>query len=267
MSKKVLKDKISKVNINKNNNIINNKNNNIINNKNNNTNINIKNNNTNINIKNNNTNINIKNNNTNINIKNNNTNINSKHNNTNIKNEIINTIEEKYTIQNIKINYNGSRKNKYNDLKNLSNPLSQFERKVASSIYEKYFKNNSSLENNNKSQIDKKQFMKKIFMIKDSIHTNIDELKIELENIEKANKAYESNPNLYKNKKTEYGYPDKYRCLYVRYEKHKYFRCKCGISEKDPDKTFCSRHYLLDNHCINEYLKLKSQIKSSINKK
>tara|TARA_B100000927_G_C16284840_1_gene397076 strand:- start:64 stop:726 length:663 start_codon:yes stop_codon:yes gene_type:complete len=178
-------------------------------------------------------------------------------------NKINNTIEDKYLIQNIKINYKGTRKNKSNDLINLSSPLSKFEKSVAVSIYDKYFKNNYLLKENKELKIDKNDFMNKLFMPKQSIHTNIDELKIELDKIEKANKAYEANPALYKNKKTEYGYPDKYRCMYIRYDKHKYYRCKCGVSNDDPDKTFCSRHYLIDNYHINEYLKLKLEIEKS----
>ena len=178
-------------------------------------------------------------------------------------NKINKTIDDKYAIQNIKINYKGTRKNKSNDLINLSSPLSKFEKAIAVSIYDIYFKNNSLLKENKELQIDKKDFMNKLFMPKQSIHTNIDELKIELDKIEKANKVYEANPTLYKNKKTEYGYPDKYRCMYIRYDKHKYYRCKCGVSNDDPDETFCSRHYLIDNCHINEYLKLKSEIEKS----
>ena len=188
---------------------------------------------------------------------------NSNINNINNTNKINKTIDDKYAIQNIKINYKGSRKNKSNDLINLSSPLSKFEKSVAVSIYNKYFKNNSILKENKELKIDKKDFMNKLFMPKQSIHNNIDELKIELDKIEKANKAYEANLSLYKNKKTEYGYPDKYRCMYIRYDKHKYYRCKCGVSNDDPDKIFCSRHYLIDNCHINEYLKLKSQIEKS----
>ena len=178
-------------------------------------------------------------------------------------NKINNNIDDKYAIQNIKINYEGTKKNKSNDLINVSNPLSKFEKAVAVSIYDKYFKNNSLFKENKELKIDKKDFMNKLFMPKQSVHTNIDELKIEFDKIEKANKAYEANPTLYKNKKTEYGYPDKYRCMYIRYDKHKYYRCKCGVSNDDPDKTFCSRHYLIDNSHINEYLKLKSEIEKS----
>tara|TARA_B100000902_G_scaffold222148_1_gene211069 strand:- start:4532 stop:5161 length:630 start_codon:yes stop_codon:yes gene_type:complete len=191
-------------------------------------------------------------------------NINNSNSNTiNNTNKINNTIDDKYAIQNIKINYKVTRKNQSNDLINLSNPLSKFEKSVAVRIYDKYFKNNSLLKENKELKIDKNDFMNKLFMPKQSIHTNIDELKIELDKIEKANKAYEANPTLYKNKKTEYGYPDKYRCMYIRYDKHKYYRCKCGISNDDPDETFCSRHYLIENYHINEYLKLKSEIEKS----
>lgn len=185
-------------------------------------------------------------------------------------NSINTTVDNRYTIKNIKINYNHNSVDN-NDTVNFSKKISQFEINVALYIHKKYFdnKNRNVKNNNHKSKpkeseskiIAKDAYLNKLFMFKKYHHSNIQQIKIELKEIESANQAYNEDPKCYLNKKTEFGYPDKFRCNFIRYDKHKFSRCKCKITNDDPENMFCTRHYLVENEHINEYLKLKSEVK------
>ena len=188
--------------------------------------------------------------------------------------------KKKYSIQNVIINNNLSKtKVNTNELISLSNKCNKFEMIIGKYIFNKYIyeikdkcdenngdkkikkeKNKEKNDNSEKKKLTKEDFMNKIFLLKKGIESNLLELKNELKEIKLADEVYKKNPKLYINKKTEFGYPDKFRCNFIRYNKHKYYRCKCKISEDDKDKMFCSRHYQEDNIHINNYIKLKNMV-------
>tara|TARA_B100001093_G_scaffold358496_1_gene343082 strand:- start:13 stop:618 length:606 start_codon:yes stop_codon:yes gene_type:complete len=188
--------------------------------------------------------------------------------------------KKKYSIQNVIINNNLSKtKVNTNELISLSNKCNKFEMIIGKYIFNKYIyeikdkcdenngdkkikkeKNKEKNDNSEKKKLTKEDFMNKIFLLKKGIESNLLELKNELKEIKLADEVYKNNPKLYINKKTEFGYPDKFRCNFIRYNKHKYYRCKCKISEDDKDKMFCSRHYQEDNIHINNYIKLKNMV-------
>ena len=200
-------------------------------------------------------------------------------------------LKKKYNVQNVIINNNLSKtKVNTNELISLSNKCNKFEMIIGKYIFNKYIneikdksdenksdenksdenksdenksdenKSGEKNDNNKKNKITEESFMNKIFLLKKGIESNLLELKNELKEIKLADEVYKNNPKHYINKKTEFGYPDKFRCNFIRYNKHKYYRCKCKISGEDKDKMFCSRHYLEDNIHINNYIKLKNMV-------
>lgn len=95
-----------------------------------------------------------------------------------------------------------------------------------------------------------KKFKLNFYFTKANLITQYDIIKTDVFDIKKANMLYFRYPELEKKKtRTEYGYPDKYRCNFIRMNKHKMSRCKSKITDDEEfsDGMMCSKHLGIDN--------------------
>jgi hypothetical protein len=83
-----------------------------------------------------------------------------------------------------------------------------------------------------------------------------DIIKDDLQTMEIANKAYESNPKAFKI--SNFGIPpDVLRCSFIRKHHHRYYRCKKRISSNDSD--VCKKHEECENIYYDKYNELLEQ--------
>ena len=133
----------------------------------------------------------------------------------------------------------------------LNNFIKQFniyEDKVMKYMYKKYIKE--------KSDINYNDFKKKIYGIKrERIINQFELLKVELNNIKKANLVYNKNK---KNDiiidKTEFGYPDALRCHFIINHKNNFTRCKHKVIDGDEHNEFCMKHNRMENFYYDKYI-------------
>ena len=112
----------------------------------------------------------------------------------------------------------------------------RLETQVANQIYDKYFKALSATCGN------REEFMDKIMPHKVGKLAQDDIVREELETIARADECYEDDPELYPDKRTEYGYPDQFRCNFIIYRRNRFSRCSNVISKEDPDDLYCCKH-------------------------
>ena len=85
-----------------------------------------------------------------------------------------------------------------------------------------------------------RDYMNKVFM-------SLAELTIknELAELRRATEVYEEDPKRYPALKTEFGYPEVFRCKHICFHKNKYWRCKQKKNKGDAD--YCTIHLHVAN--------------------
>jgi len=116
--------------------------------------------------------------------------------------------------------------------------------------------------NNKKERVD--CIMSKLFIRKSANLDSRETLLEDYKNIEKADKLYANDLKKYPNGQTEYGYPDVLRCKFIIYNRHRFERCLCKVSNKCDDGLYCSRHVDEDNIYEEEYENLLMDLESEI---
>ena len=76
-------------------------------------------------------------------------------------------------------------------------------------------------------------------------------IKNELDEIRRATELYDENPDRYPALKTEFGYPDAFRCKHICCQKNKYWRCKQKKNKGDAD--YCTQHLVIPNTYAETY--------------
>lgn len=105
------------------------------------------------------------------------------------------------------------------------------------------------------------RYVNRLFIKKRAYITQHEVLVKELSDIANADKLYADNPDYYPTQYTEYGYPDEYRCNYIRKDsgKHKLYRCSKKIALPNSE-YYCTKHIMEKNCFIDEYNKLASAL-------
>lgn len=137
---------------------------------------------------------------------------------------------------------------------NLAAVVHQLETLVVTQIYNKYFSDFSA------TCGDRSEFIDKIIPHKVGKLSQDDIVLEELETISRADECYADDPELYPDKRTEYGYPDQFRCNYIIYRRNRFNRCSNMISKDDPDNLYCCKHS--SEYC--EYADSYNQIKERL---
>jgi hypothetical protein len=88
--------------------------------------------------------------------------------------------------------------------------------------------------------------------------TLMESIKQEHNTIKRATELYTANPEHYKNCKTEYGFPDQFRCQYIT--KHNKYIARCALKKSADDINYCTRHKYSINAKAAEYLQLINQL-------
>lgn len=106
------------------------------------------------------------------------------------------------------------------------------------------------------------KYNKSFYYTKPGLIMQIDLIKKDINDIKKANMLYFKYPELEKKQqKTDYGFPDKYRCNYIRLKNHKIQRCKNKISEEDVNDLMCLLHINTENTYKDKYYKMYNKYK------
>lgn len=124
---------------------------------------------------------------------------------------------------------------------------------------------NTAASNNDKLY---KEFSTRFYYTKKTLITQDDIIKKDISDMRKANILYLKYPELDITKtKTDFGYPNKYRCNFIRISKHKMLRCKNKISDTDNDGVIscimCTMHLYSDNTYRDQYYKLYNKLINS----
>ena len=130
-------------------------------------------------------------------------------------------------------------------------PCKVFERRYAQYLFTKHIVP-SLAPPNIEPEMDR--YMGLIFIKKKSFISQHEYLRQEIDDIRRADIAYNAHPEDFPNHKTEYGYPDKFRCNYINlYKHHKLSRCAVKITAGD--EFYCKRHGTEPNKHIQDYQK------------
>lgn len=135
--------------------------------------------------------------------------------------------------------------------------------------------NLSKIKKEEKIKLERDKFKNEFFINKPQIINQEQQIRIDIDDIKKANDIYEKYPDYEKKvTKTVYGYPDRYRCNYIILNKHKYYRCKAKVLiDKDTKEQinnnlpieeyndliyeeYCSHHINNENTNLDTYIKL-----------
>jgi hypothetical protein len=116
-----------------------------------------------------------------------------------------------------------------------------------------------------------KEFCKRFYYTKKALITQDDIIKKDISDMRKANILYLKYPELdITRTKTDFGYPNKYRCNFIRINKHKMLRCKNKIADTDDNTNdglnsciMCSKHLYSDNTYREQYYKLYNKLINS----
>jgi hypothetical protein len=127
--------------------------------------------------------------------------------------------------------------------------------------------NDTTTSNNDKLY---KEFCTRFYYTKKALITQDDIIKKDISDMRKANILYLKYPELdITRTKTDFGYPSKYRCNFIRISKHKMLRCKNKISDTNDDNNglnsciMCSKHIYSDNIYREQYYKLYNKLINS----
>lgn len=141
----------------------------------------------------------------------------------------------------------------YEYLKEVCDTISAIERQYAAYIFAKYVKPTltPAEQEEQETKCMNTLFIKKKPMTADS------HLQLELDEIAHANADYAADPKAFPSKKTEHGYPDEFRCNFIRQEKTYLKRCHA----KSVDNEFyCTQHMNIPNKHLREYEKAVSDL-------
>jgi len=147
-----------------------------------------------------------------------------------------------------------------NSQNGLAAVVHRLETQLANQIYDKYF---TEL---HKTNSDKSEFMDKIMPHKVGKLSQDDTVREELETIARADECYEDDPDLYPDKRTEYGYPDQFRCNFIIYRRNRFSRCSNVISKEDPDDLYCCKHSSEYCEYADAYAKIKERLEDTSDK-
>jgi len=142
-------------------------------------------------------------------------------------------------------------------LKAVTTRLQVFERKYAQYLFTKHIM--PSLDQESVS-MEAERYMGLLFIKKKAFISQHEYLRQEIDDIRRADTAYNAHPEDFPNHKTEYGYPDKFRCNYIKLEKHKLARCSTKITSGD--EFYCKRHGTEPNKHIQDYQKAVASLES-----
>lgn len=135
-------------------------------------------------------------------------------------------------------------------LKAVTTRLQAFERRYASYLFTKYIMPSLAPDN---IEMETERYMGLIFIKKRPFISQHEYLRQEIEDIRRADTVYNARPGDFPNHKTEYGYPDKFRCNYIKLDKHKLSRCSIKITSGD--EFYCKRHGTEPNKYMQDYQK------------
>ncbi len=144
-----------------------------------------------------------------------------------------------------------------NSQKGLAAMVHRLETQVANQIYAKYFAEQPIACN------DKSEFMDTVMPHKVGKLSQDDMVREELETIALADECYTDDPDLYPDKRTEYGYPDQFRCNFIIYRRNRFGRCSNVISKEDPDDMYCCKHSSEYCEYADEYAAIKERLEAA----
>jgi hypothetical protein len=105
------------------------------------------------------------------------------------------------------------------------------------------------------------RYLNRLFIKKRVYITQHELLVAELAEIANADKLYADNPDFYPAQNTEYGYPDEFRCNYIKKDQGKHKLYRCGYKIARPNSEYhCTKHMLEKNCFLDEYNKLASAL-------
>jgi hypothetical protein len=141
----------------------------------------------------------------------------------------------------------------YEYMKTVCTSIQTIERQYAAYIFAKYVKPTISPTEQEEQET---KCMNTLF-IKNKPMSADSYLQLELDEIAHANEDYAADPKAYPSKKTEHGYPDEFRCNFIRQEKTYLKRCQ---SKAVDDEFYCQQHMNTPNKFLREYEKAVSDL-------
>jgi hypothetical protein len=143
----------------------------------------------------------------------------------------------------------------YDFMKTVCEALQTIEQEYAVYLFAKYIKPTVALEaiEEHKTKYMNTLFIKKKPMSADS------HLQMELDEITRANADYAADPKAFPSKKTDHGYPDEFRCNFIKQDRSYLKRCQ---SKAVDDEFYCTQHMNMPNKLLREYEKAVNELSS-----
>lgn len=140
----------------------------------------------------------------------------------------------------------------YEFIKTVCESIQTIEKEYALYIYKKYI--TPTLVADQQTMCDTQdehlsKFMNILFIKKKPMSAD-NYLQMELDEIMHANEDYLADPKAFPNKKTDHGYPDEFRCNFIKQDKQYLRRCQCKSVD---DEFYCSLHINTPNKFLREY--------------
>ena len=139
----------------------------------------------------------------------------------------------------------------YEYLKEVCDSIQTIEKEYAAYLFSKYVKPTLLTQSEISQEEHESKFMNTLFIKKK--HMTADNwLQLELDEIAHANADYAADPKAFPSKKTDHGYPDEFRCNFIRQEKSYLKRCQSKLVDGE---FYCQQHMNTPNKFLREYEK------------
>lgn len=143
----------------------------------------------------------------------------------------------------------------YEFMKTVCDSIQTIEKEYAVYLFAKYIKPTVAPEaiEEHETKYMNTLFIKKKPMSSDSY------LQLELDEIIRANAEYAADPKAFPSKKTAHGYPDEFRCNFIKQDRSYLKRCQ---SKTVDDEFYCTQHMNTPNKFLREYEKAINDLSS-----
>lgn len=139
----------------------------------------------------------------------------------------------------------------YEFMKTVCDTIQSIEKEYAVYLFAKYVKPTLLTQSSTSQEEHESKFMNTLF-IKKKPMTADNCLQLELDEIAHANADYAADPKAFPSKKTDHGYPDEFRCNFIKQDKTYLKRCQSKIVDGE---FYCQQHMNTPNKFLREYEK------------
>ena len=139
----------------------------------------------------------------------------------------------------------------YEFMKTVSDSIQTIEKEYAVYLFTKYVKPTLITQSSTSQEEHESKFMNTLFIKKKPMSAD-NWLQLELDEIAHANADYAADPKAFPSKKTDHGYPDEFRCNFIKQDKAYLKRCQSKLVDGE---FYCQQHMNTPNKFLRDYEK------------